>query len=67
MPHTENLRRALRTPEAAHYLGVSPSYLRNMRSRGLPGPVGIKISSRLVVYDIAELDRWLDTYARGLA
>lgn len=60
-------RRALRTPEAARYLGVSPSLLRKMRSRGPDDPSGqgpryIKLSPSLIVYEIRALDEWLDAH-----
>jgi predicted DNA-binding transcriptional regulator AlpA len=62
---TSIARRALRTTEAAKYLGISPSLLRKMRSRGVddplgPGPKFIRLSASLVVYDITALDNWLD-------
>ena len=58
-------RRALRTTDAARYLGVSPSLLRKMRMRGPDDPSGqgpafIKLSPSLIVYEIASLDQWLD-------
>jgi len=58
-------RRALRTTEAARYLGVSASLLRKMRARGIDDPAGqgpsyIKLSPSLIVYEIASLDAWLD-------
>jgi predicted DNA-binding transcriptional regulator AlpA len=60
-------RRALRTPDAARYLGVSPSLLRKMRMRGSDDPLGtgpryIRISQSLVVYEIRELDSWLEAH-----
>jgi len=62
-------RRALRTVDAARYLRVSPSLLRKMRMRGPadplgPGPSFIRLSPSLIVYEIAELDTWLNA-ARG--
>jgi hypothetical protein len=62
-------RRALRTTDAARYLGVSPSLLRKMRSRGPADPLGvgpayIRLSPSLIVYEISVLDAWLD--ARSL-
>jgi hypothetical protein len=62
-------RRALPTTKAALYLGISPSLLRKLRLRGrddasAPGPAFIKLSASLVVYEIAELDAWLDRAAR---
>ena len=61
-------RRALSTADAAQYLGISVSLLRKMRSRGPDDPLGqgprlIKISPQLIVYEIAELDAWLDARA----
>lgn len=61
-------RRALRTTEAARYLGISPSLLRKMRSRGPDdpldrGPCFIRLSPSLIVYEIAVLDAWLDARA----
>lgn len=60
-------RRALRTPDAARYLGLSPSWLRKKRLRGAgdpgdPGPPYIRLSTLLVVYEIADLDRWLEQH-----
>lgn len=62
---SHNPRRALKTPRAADYIGVSPSLLRKMRQRGpddpLPaGPAFIRIGPNLCVYEIRELDRWLE-------
>lgn len=60
-------RRALRTVDAARYLGVSASLLRKMRLRGPDdpsdtGPPFIKLSPSLIVYEIAALDAWLDRH-----
>lgn len=60
-------RRALRTTDAARYLGVSASLLRKMRARGPDDPLGagpayIRISPSLIVYQIFELDRWLESH-----
>jgi predicted DNA-binding transcriptional regulator AlpA len=62
------LRRALPTLDAAKYLGISVSLLRKMRARGPEDPLGqgpkfIKISPQLIVYEISELDAWLDARA----
>lgn len=62
-------RRALRTTDAARYLGVSPSLLRKMRARGPADPLGagppyIRLSPSLIVYEIDALDGWLDAHAR---
>ena len=65
---TQSPRRALRTVEAARYIGISPSLLRKMRLRGPEdpldsGPPYIRLSPSLIVYDIANLDAWLDRHA----
>lgn len=49
----------LRAPEAARYVGLSPSTLAKMRLRG-DGPVYSKAGPRIVIYDKADLDRWLE-------
>ena len=61
-------RRVLRTRDAAHYLGMSPSWLRKKRLRGAndpgdPGPQFIRVSPLVIVYEISALDRWLDERA----
>ena len=48
----------LRTPDAARYLGLSPSTLAKMRLRG-EGPIYSKCGPRIVVYDVADLDFYL--------
>jgi hypothetical protein len=65
-------RRALRTTDAARYLGVSPSLLRKMRMRGpddpgQPGPGFIRLSPSLIVYEISALDAWLDGHRQRAA
>ena len=52
-------RRVLRTPEAADYIGLSPSTLEKMRGSG-DGPVFVRLGGRAVGYDIQDLDDWLD-------
>jgi predicted DNA-binding transcriptional regulator AlpA len=51
------LRRMLSVEEAAHYLGVSVSWLNKSRCRG-DGPPHHKIGRR-VVYALADLDAFL--------
>jgi hypothetical protein len=65
-------RRALRTTDAARYLGVSASLLRKMRARGLNdpsdhGPGFIRLSPSLIVYEISALDAWLDKHRESAA
>ncbi len=51
-------RRMMRAPDAAAYLGLSPSTLAKMRVRG-DGPVYSKAGPRVVVYDVVDLDAFL--------
>ncbi len=53
--------RLLRTPEAAEYLGLSPSTLCKMRLRG-DGPIFLKLGIRAVAYDLLDLN---DYKAKG--
>lgn len=64
-------RRLLTDPEAATYLGVSISFLRQGRMEGRranrsPGPPFIKMG-KSVRYDIQDLDGWLSANRRGVA
>ena len=52
-------QRALKDPEAARYIGMSESWLRQSRSHGNPdAPPHVKIG-RSVRYLRADLDVWL--------
>jgi predicted DNA-binding transcriptional regulator AlpA len=62
-PHEYKLRRMLSTPEAASYCGSSASTLAKLRLYG-GGPDYIKLGRR-VVYDLADLDRWLTSHRRA--
>lgn len=53
----------LRAPEAAAYVGLSSSTLAKMRLRG-DGPMYSKAGPRIVIYDKADLDSWLDQRRR---
>ncbi len=53
----------LRAPHAAAYVGLSPSTLAKMRLRG-NGPIYSKAGPRVVIYDKADLDAWLDGQKR---
>jgi hypothetical protein len=60
--------RALKTSAAARYLGLSASWLRKQRMRGSedpgqPGPQFIRLQGTCL-YEIDELDRWLDEAKR---
>jgi excisionase family DNA binding protein len=54
--------RRLRARKAAEYLGVSDSTLAKWRMRG--DPPSYRKLGRVVVYDQADLDRWLETCRR---
>ena len=53
----------LRAPQAAAYVGLSPSTLAKMRLRG-DGPIYSKAGPRIVVYDKMDLDAWLASQRR---
>ena len=58
-------KRALKEEEAAHYIGMSRSYLRQSRMTGAlqnrtPPPKHIKIGKRTVRYLKDDLDSWLE-------
>jgi predicted DNA-binding transcriptional regulator AlpA len=55
--------RKLRAPEAAGYLGLSTSTLAKMRLRG-DGPPYLKAGRRIVIYDLHDLEEWLDARRR---
>jgi predicted DNA-binding transcriptional regulator AlpA len=58
-------KQRLTTAEAADYLGASVATLRAWRLKGADdpsqGPRFIRLSQTLVVYDLGELDRWLNS------
>lgn len=61
--HWPPKRRLLTDPEAATYLGVSISFLRQGRMEGRranrsPGPPFIKMG-KAIRYDLQDLDTWL--------
>ena len=56
------VRRILRTPEAAEYVGLAESTLEKQRVSGT-GPRFIRLGSRAIGYDIRDLDAWLASRA----
>lgn len=58
------MRKVLRTPDAAEYIGLSVSTLERMRQEGT-GPTFIRLGVRAVGYDLTELDAWLDSLRRA--
>lgn len=49
-----------KTEQAAQYCSVSPSYLAKLRLSG-KGPKYIRIGRKAVIYDIHDLDEWLES------
>lgn len=58
------MRRVLRTKPAAEYLGFAESTLEKLRLSGA-GPRFIRLGTRAVGYDVADLDAWLKTRRRA--
>jgi hypothetical protein len=56
--------RCVNTRAAAAYIGVTPSALRAWRLRGREdtnaGPRFIRISPSMVIYDLCDVDDWLE-------
>jgi predicted DNA-binding transcriptional regulator AlpA len=50
-------RRYLRTPAAAEHIGAAAQTLERWRIEG-NGPPFVRLSSKLVVYDVEDLDAW---------
>ncbi len=62
-----NERRVYREEEAAAYIGMSRSFLRQARMNGdrvgrTPGPPWIRIGSRAIRYLKEDLDGWLEQF-----
>ncbi len=62
-----NERRVYREKEAAAYIGMSRSFLRQARMNGdrvgrTPGPPWIRIGSRAIRYLKEDPDRWLEQF-----
>jgi Helix-turn-helix domain len=53
------MKTLLQTTPAASYLGLRPQTLRARRQRG-DGPRFVRVARNRVLYDLAELDRWLN-------
>ncbi len=53
------MRKIYRTPEAAEYVGLSPSTLEKLRLTG-GGPRFVRLGGRAIGYDVRDLDMWLD-------
>ena len=64
-------QRLLADPDAAYYIGMSVSFLRQSRMEGRrvnrsPGPPFIKIG-RAIRYDLQDLDIWLQANRKEVA
>jgi len=64
------MKRALTESQAAEYISMSRSYLRQSRMNGdrdsrTPGPTFIRVGSRAIRYLIEDLDAWLDQWRNG--
>lgn len=53
-------KRFLTPPEAATHTGLSAQYLKKLRHSG-GGPSYAKVGPRRIVYDIEDLNSWLDS------
>jgi len=55
-------KRGYSTAEAANYIGVSESLLRQARmaSKDIDAPKHTKLSCRKIIYLLGDLDEWLD-------
>ena len=61
---------ALTEHQAAHYIGMSRSFLRQSRMNGnregrTPAPPWLKIGKRAIRYRINDLDSWLEQFRQG--
>ncbi len=54
----------MRPRAAAEYIGCSTSKLAKLRVYG-GGPDYLRLSGGLIVYDMDDLDRWLDKHRRN--
>lgn len=61
----EIVQKYLTPREAAKYCGVSPKTLESWR-RLEKGPSYSKISSKLIRYDVSDLDSWMDSHRNEL-
>ena len=55
--------RIVRTPDAARYVGLTPSTLEKMRLY-VTGPPFIRLGPRAVGYSISDLDSWIEARRR---
>jgi predicted DNA-binding transcriptional regulator AlpA len=58
-----DVRRVLRAPAAAAYIGLSASTLAKRRLYGLP-PAFLNLGGRAIGYAIDDLDTWLESCRR---
>ncbi len=60
---TSAARRLLTSSEAAHYLGISTRKLWELGNRGVL-PV-VRLDNRMVRFDLADLDSFVDAKKKG--
>jgi predicted DNA-binding transcriptional regulator AlpA len=60
----QTVKRFMRTPQAADYVGLSASTLEKFRLTG-DGPPYRKAGPKIVVYRPEDLDAWLDANRRS--
>ncbi len=49
----------LRRKQAAKYIGASEGFLEKAAVRRCGGPPFLRLSRRLIVYDVSDLDAWM--------
>ncbi len=57
------IKRVLRAPEAAQYIGLSESTLAKRRLYGLP-PRYLSLGGRAIGYDLDDLKAWIESCRR---
>lgn len=57
------IAKRVRPKDAAAMIGIAPSTLAKMRMRG-DGPAYVKVNNRVVVYEISEIDKWINERRR---
>ena len=58
------MRKVLRTPDAAAYVGLAAGTLERMRLRG-GGPRFVHLGGRAVGYRVSDLDSWIAQQAKS--
>ena len=67
----ETIKRSLTEKQAADYIGMSRSFLRQARMNGggrdghTPGPAYIRVGQRAIRYLREDLDAWIDQWIKS--